>query len=336
MSNRLYTISMTTDSSLRLSFVFFLALAAALFCMTQMAQAQDTSYPQSTVAAQPQAEQQTPYSMPPKDDSEVTILRDNYSGKYQSATLENLSKLYWRLGAFDLDDNVAVSNFIKINDCKIYTEYLNDDLEWKEIVNVMKGHITKIRESYPLNYQFVIQINLGRYDPALGGFPLVNRTGFTDAKRIEVSSIDRNKSVCFDESPVQDYPKSVIILLPEAFTMNFIKLDEHVAQAYILRKKAEFNALDEAVRNRSYERDAYIRLRVTFSQYNGNLRGDNNQIMSIMYGKIDGYEIFEDASQKRLMVSVDLNSDKTARAPQMSVPSPSFTGTVTPVSAVSR
>jgi hypothetical protein len=255
----------------------------------------------------------------PSMDEEVTILRDDYAGKYNRATLENLSKLYWRLGAFDFEDDLAIGNYLKINDCKIFTEYLNDDLEWKEIVRVMKAHLKEHSATFPLNYQFLLELHLGRYDTERGGFALVDKTGFIDAKRIEVDSIDANRDVCFDAGTIKDYPKSIVILLPQPFTLDFVKMDEHVAQAYILRKKSEYSKLSDERRVRAYERDAYLRLRVTFSQYHGNLRGEQNQTMAILFGTIDGYEIFEDNGQKRLMVSVDLKKEQEKSAAESSM-----------------
>jgi hypothetical protein len=273
-------------------------------------------------------------SMPP-DDGEVTILRDNYAGKYNLSTLENLSKLYWRLGAFDFDDDTAIGNYLKINDCKIFSEYLNDDLEFKEIIKVMKAHLKQESPTFPLNYQFLLELHLGKYDTERQGFPLVDRTAFIDAKRIEVDSIDYNQEICFDQGTIKDYPKSVVILLPEPLTLDFIKIDEHVAQAYILRKKSEYSKLSDEKKIRAYERDAFLRLRVTFSQYHGNLRGDIGQTMAILFGTIDGYEIFEDSAQKRLMVSVDLKKDTTSSTTKemMSTPSQDIvptSATVTP------
>lgn len=254
-------------------------------------------------------------SMPPMQDSEVTILRDNYSGKYNLSTIENLSKLYWRLGAFDLEDDTAIANFLRINECSMYSEYLNDDLEWQQILKTMREHLAKNKDTYPLNYQFVLPLHLGRYDPVQQGFPLVDHTGFEDSKRIEVQSNDQEKEICHSKSATPDYPLGIVILLPQPFTMNFVKLDEHVAQAFILRKKADYLKLDEGQRLKSHEREAFLRLRVTFSQYNGNLRGTDNQIMAILFGQIDGYEIFEDYAQKRLMLSVDLKNQQTSNAP---------------------
>lgn len=322
---------MRLDSSYRV-LTLLVALCALVGALPSYAQeASRASMPSSATQAAPV--QEPARSMPPQvliEGDEITVVRDNYAGKYNVATLENLSGLYWRLGAFDLADNLAIGNYIKINDCKVFTDFINDDMEWNKIVDVMRDHLKKSRDTFPLDFQFVIEVNLGRYDPARGGFPLVNNTGFTQATRISVSSIDNRRAVCFDERPIEDYPRSVLILLPQPLTLDFIKLDEHVAQAYILRKKAEYNKLEESVRVKRYERNAFMRLRVTFTQYHGNIRGEQNSVSSILYGNIDGYELFEDATQKHLMLSVNM---KDADTSMMSLPSKSendYAETITP------
>lgn len=316
---------MNIDSFYRLLFSVFILLV--IFTPVGAARAQDGSIPVSASSPMPPpaaTTEETKQSLPPTEE-EVTILRDDYAGKYNTSTLVNLSKAYWRLGAFDTEDNIAVSNFLKINDCKIYTEYINDDMEWQEIMGAMKQHLDQNKSRFPTNFQFVLEMRLGRYDPELGGFPIVEKTHFKDAKRILVSSVEANKAVCFDTKPFPEYPRNLIILTDNPFTLEFLKLDEHVAQAYILRKKSEFSSLSEAARMKQYERDAYLRLRVTFTQYNGNLRGEGGENLAIVYGTIDGYEVFEDTGQKRLMASVDLKKQReaeaaAAEADQMSVP----------------
>lgn len=159
---------MTPDSC----FKFFLSLMLALtFAMPANAQIAQSIPVSAQAPATPQAAAQ---SLPPEPDDEVTILRDDYAGKYNVSTLANLSKLYWRLGAFDLEDTNALSNFVKINECELYTEYVNDDLEWQEIIRSMGKHVQSNKEKFPLNFQFVLPLHLGRYDPALGGFEIVN------------------------------------------------------------------------------------------------------------------------------------------------------------------
>ncbi len=322
MSIKSYTYKMNIDSFSRLIFSVFILFF--IFIPVGVAIAQDESIPVSASSPMPSAAattEETKQSLPPTEE-EVTILRDDHAGKYHASTLANLSKAYWQLGAFDTEDDIAVSNFLKINDCKIYSEYINDDMEWREIMDAMKQHLDQNKNRFLTNFQFLIEMRLGRYDPELGGFPIVERTHFKDAKRILVSSVEVNKAVCFDVKPFPEYPRNIMILTDNPFTLDFLKLDEHVAQAYILRKKSEYSSLGEAARMKEYERQVYLRLRVTFTQYNGNLRGQGGENLAIVYGTIDGYEVFEDAGQKRLMTSVDLKKQRENAevAEQMSVP----------------
>ncbi len=320
---RVYTQKMKTNLFYRILFGFSLSLifvTQPLCAQAQMSFSPSLVSGNANVVAGKDV-QTTAKSMPIEADEEVTVLRDDYAGKYNPSTLENLSRLYWHLGAFDFDDETAIGNFLKINDCKIYTDYLNDDLEWKKIVSTMKEHLKLESTTFPLNYQFILSLHLGRYDIERGGFPIVDKTGFDQSQRIEVDSIDRNRQICFDYSAIKDYPKSVMILLNKPFNLTFLKVNEHVAQAYILRKKEEYKNLKEGDRIKAYERDAYLRLRVTFSQYHGNLRGENGNTMAILYGNIDGYEIFEDSAQERLMFSENfLASNEQDLQPQISTP----------------
>lgn len=323
MGIKSYTYRMNIDSFYRLFFSVFLLLAIFVPVGTVRAEEQSIPVSASSPMQPPAGSEDAKQSLPMEE--EVTILRDDYAGKYNLSTLVNLSKAYWRLGAFDTEDNIAVGNFLKINDCQIYTEYINDDMEWQKIMDAMKHHLDTNREKFPVNFQFLIELRLGRYDPALGGFPIGEKTQFKEAKRILVSSVEVAKPICFDPKPLAEYPRNVIILTDNPFTLDFLKLDEHVAQAYILRKKSEFSTLNEAARVKQYERDAYLRLRVTFTQYNGNLRGEGGENLAIVFGNIDGYEVFEDRLQKRLMLSVDLKKQReqeaeASEAEQMSVP----------------
>lgn len=224
---------------------------------------------------------------------EMTIMRDEYAGKYNTSSLENLSKLYWRLGAFDTDDEKSIESFIRINDCKVYTKYIGDEIEWKKITASMKNYLEKEKNNFPLNYQFTIELNLGKYNIDKGGFEVVNNTGFENSKLIHINSVYQNRVACGERETPKMYPKSVIMLLENPFTMNLVKLDEHVAQAFILRKKED------------PRRTAFLRIRINFDQYVGNLRGTQNETYAVMHGKIDGYEIFEDVHQKNLLLSVN-------------------------------
>ena len=248
-------------------------------------------------------------SVPQDIKDEMTIIRDDYAGQYNFSNLENLSKLYWRLGAFDSQDEKSIENYIKINDCKIFENFSTDDFEWKKIITSMKSYLSTQNQNFSLKYQFLISLNLGKYDGDQGGFPLINNTGFQNSRLINVQSSDFSQTVCKDNSINRNYPKSVIILLPKPFNLTFLKVDEHIAQAYILKNK------------KNDERTASLRLRISFNDYLGNMRGENNSVFSVLNGHVDGYEIFEDSTQRNLLLSVDFLKDSKIKTGAVSLPS---------------
>ncbi len=236
-------------------------------------------------------------SMPDDIDGEMTVVEDNIANQYNFANIENLSKLYWRLGAFDYDDEDSIEKYIKINDCKIFNNFSRNDFEWQKIMDSMKPYLKNNAKLFPLTYQFTLGLTLGKYDIKKGGFEIINGTGFSNSRLINVATSDFNKEICNDNSIGMTYPKSVIILLSKPFDLNFISIDEHVAQAYILKKKQFVN------------REAFLRLRVTFEQYVGNLSGENNTLFSVLKGKVDGYEVFEDSGYRNILLSVDFDKE---------------------------
>lgn len=247
----------------------------------------------AVVSAKAQTTSQGSVSMPDTMEDGVTIIQDKNLGKYLSSNLKNLSKLYWRLGAYDTQDIQSIANYIQINECTIYNQYKNNDIEWKKIVTSMQSYLEKESQNFSLDYQFILQLSLGAYDSKRGGFEIKNSSDFNNTKLILVNNSVTQEKNCSDARIPKNYPKDVMILLDKPFTMDFVEMNEHIAQAYILKHSNPKN------------RVAYMRLRVSFDQYVGNLRGKNSAVYAVMGGKIDGYEIFDTSDEKNLLFSND-------------------------------
>lgn len=260
------------------------------------------------LGAQPATAADEPEKKSPLDlatEREVTIVRDEYGDEYISPTLANLSQLYWKLGVFDLQDDVAIDNYLRINECGIYTAYSKDEFEWVEIRNATRERLGSTLDQIPNKFKFLMPIYLGSYDPDRGGFELVKNSGFPNLKRIEFVSPYLRKEVCNTDVEVPDYEKNILLILNEPLDYTFVEMDDHVAQAFILRKQQEAADIhDERVRMRRYQREAYIRLRMTIHEYQGNIMGrtlDGN--LAILYGTLEGIDIFDDKDQKLLLAS---------------------------------
>ena len=237
-------------------------------------------------------------------DEDITVMRDLFAGEYVDGTIQNLSKLYWRLKVFDDGDNEAVDNFMLINECQIYQDYVNNDFEWVEIREAAKQMLRQDSQGFSKKFQFMLPVYLGEYDMERKGFPLINDTAFVNSRRMEITGNSLRDDVCGRQGEVEDYPRNIMLIFKEPLTYGFVQVDEHVAQAYLLRKQEEVEKFALVLRQRRYERIAYVRLRVDFYQYQGNVKGHSLATLAILHGDLQGVDLFEDSHGKRLMSSV--------------------------------
>lgn len=240
---------------------------------------------------------------------EVTIVQDSRGGEYINPTLENLAQLYWKLGVFDINDDVAIDNYLRIRECGIFTDFFNDEFEWFEIREAARKKLKVEASGYPDKYKFVMPVFLGAYDQERGGFDIINNSGFPNLKRIEFISPYISDEVCNTIVNVPDYEKNILLILDKPLDYTFVKMDDHVAQAYILRKKYEAEQqIEENVRVKRFTRQAYVRLRMTMAEYQGNVKGLNIDRLAVLYGHLDGIDVFDDPEQKLLLTSIDFNT----------------------------
>lgn len=243
-------------------------------------------------------------------DPDITVMKDPFTGEYVKGTLQNLSKLYWRLKVFDDGDNRAIDNFMFINECEIYQDHINDDFEWREIREAAKKMLKKDSKNFSQKFQFILPVHLGKYDIERKGFPLVDNTDFINSRRMEVIGNSLQYEICGKQGEIKDYPRNIMMIFKKSFTYDFAEVDEHVAQAYLLKKQREIKNLPIEIRQRRYERTAYVRLRVSFNQYQGNVKGRNLTILSILHGELEGVDLFEDPYGKQLMSSKTIKTER--------------------------
>ena len=235
--------------------------------------------------------------------AEVTIMEDEYAGMYAEPSLENISKLYWKKNVLKEENDDAIDNFLRINECDIYEKFFEDDFEWQRIRDAAREMLKESKADFSYKFKMLVPIDLGRYDMLRKGFPLINKTAFKDLRRIEIGGNSNASEVCGKEGIIDYYPRNLILILNKPFSYEFVELDEHVAQAYIIRQKYDPIKRPRELQNKHFDRLAFARVRITFSEYQGITRGSDNFPLAIMFGKLDGIDIFEDADEKRLLTS---------------------------------
>lgn len=239
---------------------------------------------------------------------DATVIMDKYKDDYVRGTPDNLARLYWRLGVFDSGDSRAVDNFMLITECRMYQNNINNDFEWAQIRIAAKDSLKIRKEKFPTKFEFLLPVELGNYDANRGGFPLTPATAYNNIRRLEITGNSTQRDLCGKKEEIKDYPRNVMMILENPFTYNFAKVNEHVAQAYILRKQEEIINLPVEIRQSRYQRLAFLRLRVDFSEYQGNIRGQNGDILAILYGKLDGIDLFEDDQEALLLSPSEVNN----------------------------
>ena len=111
----------------------------------------------------------------------TVITKPNKSGRddqYLPTTLENLAKLYWAVGKFTVDDDVAVDNYLRITECPIVLQYFHNDFEWQKIREATRQNLLSHMAGFPRHFEIVEEISLGDYDQGESSnlkFPKIRR-----------------------------------------------------------------------------------------------------------------------------------------------------------------
>jgi len=242
------------------------------------------------------------------DEPEATVIEDVHGSQYINASIQNLSKLYWKKNTLDINNDEAIKNFLIINECSLYEEFYKDDFEWKRIHDAARAMLKENKESFSDKFKILLPVNLGRYDIEKKGFPISESTSFTDLRRIELGSGYQGE-ICGIRRDIKYYPRNIVLSLSRPFDFNFIPLDEHIAQAFIIKRKydnSSVNYLKNSIKD--YDRPVFTRLRISLTSYQGQTKGTNNSTLAVMFGKIDGIDIFEDPYEKNLLTSVNFTN----------------------------
>ncbi len=239
------------------------------------------------------------------DEPDVTIIEDKYAGQYFTPSVQNLSKLYWKKNTLDLNNDIAVDNFLKINECTLYNDFFNDDFEWTRVRDAARKMLLNSKDSFPDRFKFLLPVELGRYDLEEKGFPLENDTAFIDLRRVEMGGGDNSEEICGVNHAIDFYPRNIVLALSSPFSFDFLPVDEHVAQAFLIRRKYEDFKVSNALRLQGFDRIAYARLRVHLTSYQGQARGKDNTVLAVMFGRIEGIDFFEDPYETKLLKSID-------------------------------
>lgn len=228
---------------------------------------------------------------------------------YEKPSIQNLSRLYWRLSKFTPDQDFAVDNFMRINECDIYKDYYHNEFEWRTIRESSRKFLQEQQKTFPLRFQFVQPLSLGEYDFEKKGFHVLDEYKLNAIRRFQVFSDDTFKNICGEEKYIQGYPRGILLELSRPIDFDFIPMEERRAKVLVDEKIKAFNTLKDkqkTTENLYAFRDAVMVMYVkAFSlrpeQQDKRSADGNGYYTTDVLAVLEGVEVYADKKKEKLI-----------------------------------
>lgn len=226
---------------------------------------------------------------------------------YETPTVKALSHLFWAVNMYKIEDDEAVDEFMRVNECEIYKNFQSDELEWKEIRDATREFLRENKEDFPTRFEFVMPLKLKDYIEKREAFEIQDFYKISSLRRFELIASDYRYALpCQrDHMIVKGYPRAMVLEFSRPFNLIYVPVPQQKALDYI-RRKLDFmkKSYDPRAHSKKlvYElRTAYLVIKVKIFTYGKMLGVNNYELPTVqMMGVLEGYEIYEDVNKERL------------------------------------
>ena len=225
---------------------------------------------------------------------------------YETPTSAALSHLFWGINMYKTEDDEAVDEFMRINECDIYKSFYGDELEWRSIRDATREFLRENKEDFPTRFEFVLPLKLQDYSEKRKAFEISELFKISSLRRFELFSTDyrRVKKCTRDHMLTRGYPRGLVLEFSRPFSLTHVPVAQQRAYDYIKRKLQDMKSYPERHQSKKlmYDlRTAFLVLKVKIFTY-GKLLGLNNLDVPMvqMMGVLEGYEIYEDINKEHL------------------------------------
>lgn len=224
--------------------------------------------------------------------------------QYLSPSLKNLSKIYWKIGGADLNNDEHLDSHLLINECGIYQNYFSDDFQWHKIRNTTRESIENNKDAYSTRIRYVQPIKFGAYDFDSNAFKVLDDYDFKGIRRFQVLSNEFEKRICNRRAEsLPGFPSGMVVEYTRPFTLTSVPVSPDLAEKYIEEKREPFLKLRRAqqTEERLHEfRDAYIVFEAEILRYRNEVTVQSYNMASV-YARMDGYKIYADRDLTQLL-----------------------------------
>lgn len=237
---------------------------------------------------------------------EVEPIVSDFQHYYEDITRQSLAKLYWRLGALDVNNKDHVDTFMRITECDIFKDYFYDEFQWEKIRQRARNFLSENAELFTARYKFVQPLRFGEYDIAKGLFHITEDFQIDSITKYEVASLNLSEKLCGSfYKEIKNYPGALIATLSQPFTLKAIPMEPGRARKYITEKNKQFEKLSiqrKTKENLYKYRDAYLVMKVRFFDYRGEYFASfSNYNTALVNAVLEGYEIYSDTNHTDLL-----------------------------------
>lgn len=229
------------------------------------------------------------------DIDEIETYPEATHDKYVEPNYSNISKMYWAIGKFDVSDDKMIDYYLMINECELYQQYFNNDFEWKKIEDATRELIQNNMQQFPTHFEIMSAISLGRYNEDKEEFEIEDADKVRGKRRLDLEMNQLGyKEVCSHAGYIYDYPDNIIVILNRPLVIEKIPVKRELARLYIEEAKSFYDSLPTALQMQHYQRLAFLRLKIHITQYKDTIRITGGAVRAVVFGRIDGYEIYAD------------------------------------------
>lgn len=246
-----------------------------------------------------------------EDGINYEIEQHTQKDEYLPTSFENLSQLYWAVGMHDLQDDLAIDNYLMINECEMYLRYYHSDFEWERIQDAARESITANMANFPRKFEAILPIQFDRYDMEREVFELKEDSVINSMVRVELLT-NSIGSVCDKRGEIQGYPRNIILVLNRPFSLSEVPVRRDIAELYLREARQRFDRLPLNIQQRAYERTAFLRLKVTMQRFHDVVSSRSGYLRAVIYGQVDGWEVYADEHKERPLYMRDA-SEGSAR-----------------------
>ena len=214
--------------------------------------------------------------------------------KYYPVNYKNIAKTYWFLSIWDVNNDKAVDEFVRLNDCSVYETYYSNDFQWQNIRKAVREEIMREKTSYPFRYEVVAPVQLDRYDFDSKMFMFTEKSALTNVTALELLGRSSYKPYCGLKNPAYHYPGYVFITFKEPLNINGVPLPQNQANALLKRLQTSGNR----------SRTVFVKTKFRMSGLEDFKERAISNVITLK-AVVEGIDIYEDPDATKLIYSMD-------------------------------